>query len=112
MRLALLLFSCAAGIFAQDLSDLPRLKNYRAERISSYDRTGANLDGNHKNPIQPGETRTIDEVQGPGIITHMWVAFPSAELYAGRRPHTPNDQHGRTYSWKVVEQALACPIFL
>jgi hypothetical protein len=50
-----------------------QLKNYSNERISSYDRTGANDDGNWKNKIQPGETRIIGDVQGPGIIKHIWV---------------------------------------
>src|SRR5579872_7511743 len=81
MKLSLLLFTCAAATFAQDFSDLPLLKHYRAERISSYDRSGGNLDGAQKNPIQAGETRTIGEAQGPGIITHIWIAFPSAEHY-------------------------------
>ncbi len=65
----------------QNLATLPLLKNYTQERISSYDREGGNLDGDHKHPIAPGETRLIGEVQGPGIITHMWIALSSAESY-------------------------------
>ncbi len=70
---------------AQDLQDLPRLKNYRAERISSFDRSGGNADGDPAHPIQPGETRVIGDVEGPGILTHIWIAFPSAELYHLKR---------------------------
>ncbi len=66
---------------AQDLAALPLLKTYRAERISSYARDGSNLDGDQRDPIQPGETRVIGEVSGPGIITHIWIAFPSTEPY-------------------------------
>jgi hypothetical protein len=69
------------SLAAQDLSTLPFLKNYKAERISSFDREGGNLDGDHKHPIAPGETRVMGDVQGPGIIKHIWIAFPSNESY-------------------------------
>ncbi len=75
----LALFACLAC--GDDLSSLPRLKDYTAERISSYDRTGANGDGDHAHPIKPGETRVMGDVQGPGIIKHIWIAFPSGEIY-------------------------------
>ena len=61
-----------------ELSQLPYLKTYTQERLSSYDRTGGNDDGNWKNPIKSGETRTIGDVVGPGVITHMW--FTRLEL--------------------------------
>ena len=68
-------------VFAGELSDLPRLKDYTAERISSFARNGDNLDGDQRHPIAPGETRIIGEVAGPGIIRHIWIAFPSDEPY-------------------------------
>lgn len=77
----LVCLAIAPTLLAQELSDLPRLKHYTAERISSYDRTGANADGDPTHPIKPGETRVIGEVAGPGIITHMWLAFFSQEVY-------------------------------
>ncbi|MEX0720084.1 MAG: glycoside hydrolase family 172 protein [Balneolaceae bacterium] len=58
-----------------------QLKNYSAERISSYDRSGANDDGNWKNQIQSDETRLIGEVEGPGIIKHIWTTIASNEFY-------------------------------
>jgi Protein of unknown function (DUF2961) len=64
-----------------ELSQLPFLRTYTQERISSYDRTGANDDGQRKNAIKPGETRTIGDVQGPGIITHMWFTIATPERY-------------------------------
>jgi hypothetical protein len=64
-----------------ELSQLPFLKTYTQERISSYDRTGGNDDGNWKNPIKPGETRTIGDVVGPGVITHMWFTIATPERY-------------------------------
>ncbi len=77
--------ACPAQLFGQSLDSLPFLKTYTAERISSYDRTGANADGDQAHPIQPGETRTLGEVQGPGIITHMWIALFSTETYHLKR---------------------------
>lgn len=70
-----------APLMSQDLATLPLLKDYTQERISSFNREGNNQDGNQSHPIQSGETRIIGGVQGPGIITHMWFAFPSAEIY-------------------------------
>jgi hypothetical protein len=45
----------------------------RNRRISSYDKTGNNRDnlGN----IGPGETRTIAEISGAGIINHIWITI-------------------------------------
>jgi hypothetical protein len=64
-----------------DLSRLPYMKSYTIERVSSYDRTGANDDGQRKNPIKPGETRAIGEMQGPGVVTHMWFTIATPEHY-------------------------------
>jgi hypothetical protein len=66
---------------ADDLAHLPYLKAYTVERLSSYDRAGANDDGQRRNPIKPGETRTIGEAPGPGIITHMWFTIATPEHY-------------------------------
>jgi len=49
--------------------------------MSSYDRTGANDDGNWKNQIKAGETRTLGEVNGPGILRHIWITIASDEPY-------------------------------
>lgn len=59
----------AAGL----LADLPRLKEFTARRHSSYDRAGGNMDGGQDDPIRPGETRTIAEMEGAGAITHIWM---------------------------------------
>ena len=55
------------------------LRDYSSQRISSYDTAGANDDGNWKDKIKPGETRTIGEVAGPGIIKHIWITIASNE---------------------------------
>jgi len=71
----------AAACHADDLSRLPQLKAYKVERLSSYDRDGANDDGGGKNRIEPAETRVIGNVEGPGIITHMWFTIATPEHF-------------------------------
>ncbi len=77
----LLLISYSSGVLSEELAQLPLLKTYTQERITSSDATGANDDGGAKTPIQPGEARTIARVEGPGIITHMWFTINSREPY-------------------------------
>ncbi len=45
----------------------------RNRRISSYDKSGNNRD--HLSNIEPGETRTIAEISGAGIINHIWITI-------------------------------------
>lgn len=47
-----------------------------AKRISSWDRTGANNDNIQ---IYPGETVTLADIQGAGIIRHIWITTNSEE---------------------------------
>ncbi len=61
------------------LGNLPLFKQYEAARISSYDPTGGNADGRHDWPVVPGETRTIAEIKGAGIITHLWMTVASRD---------------------------------
>jgi hypothetical protein len=79
-------FLIASGIAAaqpveNEFGDLARLRTYTNHRISSYDRTGANDDGGRLNPIEPGESRTMAEIEGPGIISHIWITIDSLERY-------------------------------
>lgn len=64
-----------------DLSSLATLKTYTQERVTSADPTGANDDGNWKNSIKPGEERTIADLSGPGIITHLWFTIATPERF-------------------------------
>jgi hypothetical protein len=65
-------------VLAQDpstwLADLPQAKDYVQHRSSSYDRKGGNADAR---PIAPGETLTLLDNAGPGLITHLWVTIAS-----------------------------------
>jgi len=68
-----------------DLESLMFFKSYTSHRVSSFDRTGANDDGMSGNKIQPGESRTIAELQGPGVITHIWFTIATAEPFHLKR---------------------------
>jgi hypothetical protein len=45
----------------------------RSKRISSYDRTGGNND--RFESIPDGERRTLFEVEGAGMINHIWITI-------------------------------------
>jgi hypothetical protein len=69
------------SLAAEDLSSLPFQKLYTQERASSADPSGGNDDGNWKDPIKPGEQRTIAQLAGPGILTHMWFTIATGERH-------------------------------
>ena len=63
------------------LLDLARLhEGVKSRRVSSFDRTGGNED--RLADIPDGARRTIFEVGGAGIITHIWITIapPPPEL--------------------------------
>jgi hypothetical protein len=78
--LTIMLMAFLSSAFAQDpqawLSNLPQARNYVQKRSSSYDRTGANTDAR---TVAPGETLTILDDSGPGLVTHIWFTIASAD---------------------------------
>jgi hypothetical protein len=48
---------------------LTQLKTYSARRISSWDTTGGNWDAWF---IEPGEVKVLADIEGPGVISHIW----------------------------------------
>ncbi|MDX9753107.1 MAG: DUF2961 domain-containing protein [bacterium] len=71
--LAALVFSLPVPTSADGLLDTLAVKKEAvSKRISSYDRTGGNSD---RLRIEPGETVTIAEMDGPGIIKHIWCTI-------------------------------------
>jgi hypothetical protein len=64
-----------------EMDRLPFLRSYTSERVSSMDPTGGNDDGNWGNPVKPGETRTIAELEGPGIISHIWFTIATNDRW-------------------------------
>jgi hypothetical protein len=76
---AAVFFLCLVTVvFAQDsaswLATLPQTKDYVQHRSSSYDRSGGNADARS---IAPGETLTLLDEAGPGLITHVWITIAS-----------------------------------
>jgi hypothetical protein len=53
-----------------------RLRNYKNRRSSSWDRTGGNTDAL---PVEPGATAKLLEVDGAGVITHLWFTINSPD---------------------------------
>lgn len=53
------------------LKELTRIRNRRTSRVSSWDQTGRNADCVR---IPAGETRVLADIQGRGVITHIWMA--------------------------------------
>jgi hypothetical protein len=54
------------------LGELPRIRNVRTRRISSWDRSGGNDDRVH---IQPGDTAVLADIEGAGCINHFWCTI-------------------------------------
>ncbi len=53
--------------------EITRLGAGRTRRVSSYDVTGRNAD---RWLIEPGETRVLADIRGPGRVTHIWMTQP------------------------------------
>ena len=66
----------ARGGEAGDLLAAARFKSYKARRSASWDRTGGNGDSV---PVEPGATATILDVQGAGVVTHLWFTIASPD---------------------------------
>jgi len=66
--------SCSGN--AESLFSLTQPHDYVQKRVSSYDRSGGNADAR---PIPPGATLNLLDVNGPGVITHIWITIASPE---------------------------------
>lgn len=53
-----------------------RLRSYKSMRSSSWDRTGGNRDAV---PVEAGQTATLLDVQGAGVVTHIWFTIASPD---------------------------------
>jgi hypothetical protein len=75
---ALLSFQSFGQNSSNQLSTLPQAKEYVQHRSSSYDRSGGNADARQ---IAKGETLTLLDEAGPGLISHVWVTIASDDLH-------------------------------
>ncbi len=57
--------------YPQEIS-LALLRDYQTAKASSYDRTGGNDDSFR---IEPGATQVLMDVEGPGMISHIWFTI-------------------------------------
>ena len=72
--------SCADA--GDRLATLVAPHDYVLKRVSSYDRSGGNADSRQ---ISPGDTLTVLDETGPGVITHFWATIASREMYHLKR---------------------------
>src|SRR5690348_16450406 len=88
-KTVLLSFAClflaafaSSNLIAQELtgslSNLTVPQDYVLKRVSSYDRTGGNAD---MRQIASGQTLTLLDEDGPGVITHVWFTIASGERF-------------------------------
>ncbi|MGH9614395.1 MAG: DUF2961 domain-containing protein, partial [Bryobacteraceae bacterium] len=69
---------CAQQLPAEsDSLDLARLKDFSERRVSSNNPDPASNDDS-KRPI-PGETLVLADLQGPGVVTHIWLTIAANE---------------------------------
>jgi hypothetical protein len=65
-----------------DLEHLPSRREFKAKRVSSYERSGGN---NDFVTIPKAQSNTLAELKGPGRITHIWITVSCADpLYLRR----------------------------
>ena len=62
----------------EELVAMARLRNYKTRRSSSWDRTGGN---NDSVPVEPGQTTTLLDVTGAGVVTHLWFTIATEDKY-------------------------------
>jgi hypothetical protein len=55
---------------------MARLRDYKCKRSSSWDKTGGNTDSVR---VEPGQTATLLEATGAGVITHIWFTINSSD---------------------------------
>jgi hypothetical protein len=60
----------------EELFALARLRSYKNMRSGSWDRTGGNADWV---VAAPGQTATLLDVQGSGVVTHIWFTINSQD---------------------------------
>lgn len=84
------------------LHDIAKIKDFQRKRVSSYDRTGGNLDFF---TIAPGERKIIFDVDGPGCITHIWTT-----QMAWNAPSWPRHVIIRIWWDDEVEPSVECPL--
>jgi hypothetical protein len=63
---------------AEDMLSLSRLRSYKTRRSSSWDKSGGNGDSVR---VEPGQTATLLDISGAGVVTHMWFTIASNDRH-------------------------------
>jgi hypothetical protein len=83
VALALVAGACACAYAAENLlDDLTRLQTFRAERESSAEPDL--LKNGDARGIEIGETLVLGDLEGPGVITHIWCTVGSEDPFYAR----------------------------
>ena len=56
------------------LSNLARIRDYKSRRLSSWDRSGGNMDAVQ---VMPGASVVLGEIAGAGCVKHIWMTMAS-----------------------------------
>lgn len=83
------------------MKELFLAKPFQAARVSSYDTTGRNGDAW---PLQPGECKVLADLQGPGVISHIWCTVSSRDPFYLRKLLL------RIYWDDEAEPSVECPL--
>jgi Protein of unknown function (DUF2961) len=81
----LMLSLLVAGAYGQGsrwMPDITQKQTYSLHRASSKESTGGNTD---YRTVNPGETITLLDVDGPGMISHMWFTINDSEAFHLKR---------------------------
>jgi hypothetical protein len=85
-RSACLLFLAAAfalpALAQISLPNITQQQTYTLQRSSSMEATGGNADAR---AVSPGDTRTVLDVDGPGMVSHIWFTISDPEPYHLKR---------------------------
>jgi len=79
---ALFTLSFAHGQIPNWMPDPTQQQTYTLHRSSSQEMTGANAD---YRTVTPGQTMTILDVDGPGMISHIWFTLADREPFFLKR---------------------------
>lgn len=70
------------GIALGSLGDLVHFKPFKAGRVASWDVSGRNRDAW---PIEPGERKVLADIEGPGVISHIWFTIACEDKHYLRK---------------------------
>jgi len=74
---AFFLFSFSFTCQAQDLAELAHIKPGHSRAVTSA-AADPNSNKDRIGIVQPGETKVLADIKGPGVIRHIWLTFNEA----------------------------------